>query len=183
PLQEQPGVVVRHHAGRPGQPEERDGDLERLRPVGRGAVLDGRDGAGREAQRRRRAEADGLLLRRRVGADGGAAQFAGDEPEQADGLEKVEAPGRAEQLAGQASTRSPVRGGQRHSAPSRCRVTATNLVNEFTVKYRPKKRSRTAANRYSPPPVKASSSNCTVTSTPRQMPPSVALPTRPATRR
>src|SRR5262249_47984063 len=67
-------------------------------------------------------------------------------------LEETEAVRLVVELADQTITFSPMRGGHRLSTPSRPLIVAINLVNELTVQYRAKKRSRTLANRNKPLP-------------------------------
>ena len=60
---------------------------------------------------------------------------------------------------------------------------AISFENELTVQYRARNRSSTLANRNRPLPVKRSSSNWTVTSTPRQNATGPPVRTLPTTRR
>ena len=160
------GVKARQNARRAGEPDHRG------REFGRAAVLLGFyrvDLSSRISEPRRRPEA------RRFGRIGGSCRTGQDAhgsiESEASRLSEQPRVGRAARPLHYSRTRIPARAGQAAARPGRPRSTTFVRANELTVACKARKRSSTAASKYSPALCHTPASNSRVMSTPRQKAP------------
>lgn len=144
------GIRAGQRAGRTGQPDDPGLQVEPGRVPPRGGHVGGDEG-----EPDRRPEPDRGVdwgVDRGAALPAGQARPAGRLPQHGDRGVELEAlrlrqQGLQQRAPGHSSTRAPVRGAKRATAPSRPRRTTVVRTNEFAVACRARKRSSTEASR------------------------------------